>query len=736
MTVHYRTLKYLSFGSLLLIVVLLIAGSILEKFIGTDSVCRYIYTSPLALLLWGTLAVSALLYLLSTHVQRAGITFALHLSFLLILAGALTTHLFGRQGTIHLRQGDEPTRVYQLKEGGEAQLPFAVSLQEFHLQYYEGTFSPMDYISTLQLLEEGSEPCRATVSMNDICRFRHYRFYQSGFDKDGLGTLLSVSYDPYGIGVTYAGYLCLLLSMLFFFVQKQSQLRALLSHPLLRRTLPLLLLLLLSAPSRASQRPQTLPREVAEAFGNLYVYYNDRICPLQTLARDFTIKICGKSTYQGLTAEQVLTGWFFFYDDWKSEPMIRIKDSATRRLLGISGSRAALTDFVDVDGYKLEEALLHKENAGAATANEKFNLVSMVSTGSLFKLYPVHTSGDSTARWYSFTDKLPTTLSTDEWSFIRNSMNYVAEQIALGRHSSTITLLQKIKVYQEKKAVSLPSSARFQAEKVYNLTNINRPLAMTLVALGLLTFALYCRELMRNHAQKRRHQFLVFLLSLSTLYLIVHLSLRGYVSGHLPLSDGFETMVFMATCTSVLTLLFHHRFAMALPFGFLISGLSMMVAMIGESNPRITHLIPVLQSPLLSIHVVVIMIAYSLLAFAMLNGVTAVILHFSHGRNHEKIEYLSVISRILLYPAIFLLTTGIFVGAVWANVSWGRYWGWDPKEVWALITMLVYSLALHPSLSWFRRPMFLHVFCIVAFLTVLITYFGVNFLLGGRHSYA
>jgi ABC-type transport system involved in cytochrome c biogenesis permease subunit len=131
------------------------------------------------------------------------------------------------------------------------------------------------------------------------------------------------------------------------------------------------------------------------------------------------------------------------------------------------------------------------------------------------------------------------------------------------------------------------------------------------------------------------------------------------------------------------------------------------------------------------------MIAYSLLAFAMLNGVTAVILRYTKSNYEAEVEYLQVVSNILLYPAIFLLAIGIFVGAVWANISWGRYWGWDPKEVWALITMLVYSAALHTSsLGWFRRPMFFHTFMIAAFLTVLITYFGVNFLLGGMHSYA
>jgi cytochrome c-type biogenesis protein CcsB len=220
-------------------------------------------------------------------------------------------------------------------------------------------------------------------------------------------------------------------------------------------------------------------------------------------------------------------------------------------------------------------------------------------------------------------------------------------------------------------------------------------------------------------------------------YISLNIVIRALVSGHIPLSNGFETMSFMAWCCSLLAIIFSKRFRYALPFGFLLCGFSLLVAMMGESTPQITQLMPVLHSPLLSIHVMLIMVAYTLLAFTMMNGVTAIVLHSTNRGATEQIEYLSLISRILLYPAVFLLTVGIFIGAVWANVSWGRYWGWDPKEVWALITMLIYALAIHvQSLKWFRKPIHFHLFCVVAFLSVLMTYFGVNFVLGGLHSYA
>ena len=177
-----------------------------------------------------------------------------------------------------------------------------------------------------------------------------------------------------------------------------------------------------------------------------------------------------------------------------------------------------------------------------------------------------------------------------------------------------------------------------------------------------------------------------------------------------------------------------------LPFGYIVCGLTLLVSTFGDSTEQIAPLAPVLRSPLLSIHVVVIMLSYTLFAFTMLNGVAALMIYATQrDRNFAKSEIAELQRRstIMLYPAVFLLTAGIFIGAVWANISWGRYWGWDPKEVWALITMLIYSMALHGgSIKAMRNPIIFHTYCVLAFLTVLITYFGVNFLLGGMHSYA
>ena len=218
--------------------------------------------------------------------------------------------------------------------------------------------------------------------------------------------------------------------------------------------------------------------------------------------------------------------------------------------------------------------------------------------------------------------------------------------------------------------------------------------------------------------------------------------LRTYISGRLPMSNGYETMQFVALAVLLTACLLQRRFPFTRPFGFLLSGFTLLVAYLGEMNPQITPLMPVLASPWLSWHVSLIMISYGLFAFTFLNGILALCLigkqkNTASPITGEQIEQLTLLSRLLLYPGTFLLGTGIVLGAVWANVSWGSYWSWDPKEVWALAAFIIYGISFHrKSLPCFQRPWLFHGYMIFAFAVVLMTYFGVNYLLGGMHSYA
>ena len=196
------------------------------------------------------------------------------------------------------------------------------------------------------------------------------------------------------------------------------------------------------------------------------------------------------------------------------------------------------------------------------------------------------------------------------------------------------------------------------------------------------------------------------------------------------MSNGYETMLLIAWFIQCLALVMARKVPIMLTFGFLMSGFFLLVSHIGQMNPAITHIMPVLNSPLLSIHVSIIMLAYALLSITFVCGVTALLLP-------AKAAYLHVLSQLFLYPSLSALGIGIFTGAIWANVSWGTYWSWDPKEVWALITLMVYAVAVHSrSIPSLQRPRVFHLYMVVAFLTLLMTYFGVNYFLGGLHSYA
>lgn len=745
-----KLLKNILVGLSAVLVVAMIAATIFEKLYSTEFAHDHIYSTVGFVALWAAFAAVSTVYMLRRKLQRRGATFALHAAFLVILAGAFLTWQFGEQGIMQLEY-EKPLSQFTTEEGEEIDLPFEVELEEFAIEYYRGTRAPMDYVSRITITD-GGERTEAAVSMNNIFSYKNYRFTQSGYDAEGRGTILAVSHDPWGIGVTYTGYGLLLLSMIAFFFAHRTHFRRLWREAAARKVVSVCafvgaLSMMQSCTTMPENQniPKFLPKDLAEEFGDLHIMYNDRVCPLETYARDFTIKLYGKDTYRGLSSMQVLMGWLFYYDTWKIEPMIRIKSAAVRQMMDMEADYCSLKQYFNsVNEYRLDKVMKAigrgeevADRRGVEEANEKFTIISTTVTGAALKLFPHKTADGQGLAWYNQTGDLPDDLAHDEWVFMRKSMDYIHERVMMERWDEVGQLVAKIRQYQLKQSAGmLPSERKFNAERLYNRVERTKTLAMIAVTTGLLAFGVACRQMIRR--ERLPHPVaLVEDLVLSGLfaYLSMMIGLRGYISNHLPLSNGFETMQFMAWCSLAMTLAFRRKYLMVRPFGALVAGLTLIVSMLGVSNPQVTQLMPVLESPLLSIHVVVIMIAYALLTFVMLNGVASLVLYRKHRA--EEVAYLKIVSELMLYPAIFLLTIGIFIGAVWANVSWGRYWGWDPKETWALITMLIYAAALHSdTLECFRRPVFFHIFTILAFLSVLITYFGVNFLLGGMHSYA
>ncbi len=731
-----KNLKYTVISLAVVIILVMAAATCVENMRGADFVSANVYGTWWFVLLWAALAVISLVYMLKAGLQKRLPVFFLHISFLVILAGALTTYLTSGRGSIHLRKGETVT-TFMSADSTSCDLGFALTLNDFEVEYYPGTDSPMDYVSHLD-----AEGARVDVSMNNIGRFRGFRFTQAGYDNDMLGSSLRVLYDPWGIALTYIGYALLLFSMVVLLCGRSTQLlmwyrKALESNSLKAVALLLFLGLPLSA---GAAEPRRIDRDVTDAFAKIAVYYNGRVCPVNTVAVDFVTKLSGKASWQDYDADEIFAGWTFNSSAWESVPMIRIKDKVAQKALGIKGQWASYDDFWNsLNVYKLKSPLEAAYRDGDADmvkhlrdADEKFNVIRMFYNGGLLRMFP-YTGPDGRVSWLAPGQKdVDLDLPEKEWNFVRRSMDYLTESVSASDNARAVEIAGKIIDYQRVRASQImPSELRLNLERVYNALNSSRWQVMLYLTLSLLLAICFSLGV----ADRRDKMFGYAIIAVMALHLTVLLVLRWVVSGHVPLSNGFETMQFMAWSVLVLTLLMHAKFPIVIGFGPLLASFAMLVAMIGSGSPQITPLMPVLHSPLLSVHVMVIMFSYALFAMMMLVGIQGLISY--RRRDYARSESLAALSHLMLYPAVFLLTAGIFIGAVWANVSWGRYWSWDPKEVWALITMLIYMAPFHSSsIKCFRSTRFFHLYCVLAFLSVLITYFGVNFLLGGMHSYA
>ncbi len=705
-----KIIRTLAFSLMGMIVFLLIAATVVEQVCGTDVAIRYVYTAPWAIALWALAVVFGVWHLVDTlplRSFRSLSVFALHFSFVIILAGAFITHLFGTHEDLHLRVGE-----------ATEQFGFPLSLQQFSIVYYPGTNTAEDYCADLSI---------GQVSMNHPILRHGYRFFLSSYDSDEQGCVFIVRHDPVGTCVTYCGYAFLLLSILLLAVCDSGIISRLKQRFSPRAAA--LSVLLLGAVSLSAE-PQTIPKRQANELGQLCVYYDGRIEPLSCIATSFTEKLYGKSSYHDYTAEQVYAGWLFAPYTWLDEPIIRLKSSDAKQL-HFSERYVSYNQL-----FALRSANVELPSRVA----EKYALVGMLLSGELMRIYP-YCDSIGGIEWYSYNSRtLPKSMPHEDWIFIKRSIDYMGELVFQQDYEALSFTIQKIRLYQQKRAGvdNLPSPARLRAEQLWSAFAYTKPFAMVCMVLGLLFFCIHCLMQGRNREMPRWGNILAFsVLCAAFLFLTAMLSWRWYISGYIPLSNGHETMQSLAWFILLLGIvgslrnLRTNRYRYSLGGVLLLAAMPLMVSMMSASNPQITHLMPVLQSPLLSLHVSVIMLSFALLAFLLLNGVVAL---FSSS---ERRQGLMTYSLRLLRPAVCLLAIGIFLGAVWANVSWGRYWGWDPKEVWALITLLIYAAPLHSrSLPAFRKPLVFHIYCILAFLSVLFTYFGVNFLLGGLHSYA
>lgn len=677
-----KALKYSCVALTALLILIMGVATVLEKYRGSAFVSSAIYSSVWFVALWTLLAVASTVYLLRRRLQRRPVTFMIHASLLVILLGAGITWLTGKEGTLHLR-GGEPATSFTDKSGEEIPLSAEISFTSFETICYPGTDTPKSFQCHLSI--SGDTLSEATIALNHVLSHNGVRYFLTSFDDDGEGVTLSVSKNSLGMGISYTGYALLMLSMAIFMFSRNTRFSS-----LRRSKATAAIAMTIIMPAAATAAPRSVNGEVAEALGRLHVYYNGRICPVNTMARDITMQLYGSRSYEGYDADRVLAGWLFFPSEW-----ITTVDDSTP---------------------------------------DKRQAVEMLISTDLMKIFPYEAEG---IRWASPVTRVESSVDADRRIFMRRALDYISERIISGNSRDAIEAIGKIGQYQVKTAGdTLPSTLRFKAELLYNRMPLSLPLAIFCFLAGIAAYISYCRTLITGHGSRRCVSIVTgTAIAAALAILTVMLALRGYIASHLPMSNGFETMQCMAWCALTGALVAGRRAAAARPFGLIVAAMALMVAMMGEKNPAVTYMPPVLDSPWLCIHVMLVMISYSLLAFVMLGGMTGLLMLW-RGHTGSSTAMASIGNR-MLYPAVFTLAAGIFIGAIWANETWGRFWGWDPKEVWALITMLIYAFPLHSGFKWYADgAKRFHIYAVAAFICVAITYFGVNFFLGGLHSYA
>lgn len=752
--------KKIIFILYILVLVCMAAATIVEKSQGTDYAHAHYYGAWWFILIWAVLAALGAFYIIKRKVKCAS-TLALHLSFIIILAGALLTHISAKRGMIHLRIG-QPTDTYMAQDEEQGmkkeKLPFSLCLQKFEAKMHDGTNAVADYSSIFTVID-GDDKSEGEVSMNNIYSHRSYRLYQSSYDEDGKGSVLAINADPYGIPVTYTGYALLFISLVWMLFDPKGGYRKLLKSPLLKKGALITALILsmgniqtLHAESATGNlQNAVLPKETAEKFGELHILYNDRICPVQTFALDFCKKIYGARSYQGLTAEQVLSGWVFYGNTWANEPFIKIKSGEMKTAMNLPDYASLNTFFNrEMGGYTIGQYVQEYYNGQqdkfhqqAADIDGKIQIIMELREGISLKVLPytftrnVKATKDhsfikaGTTTWFSPVDKLPQTVEHQHALYIRNVFSLLNGDVKAGNMSRVNEFFVKMKKYQEvSSGNSLPTATQYKAERINNAFPFATILFMANLTLGFIALFYTIYRMTKKREIKVLNIALPILLGVSFLALTFGLALRWIISGNVPMSNGYESMLTVAWFVMLISILMQLRIRIVMVFGFLISGFFLLVSHINQMDPAIGQMMPVLNSPLLSIHVSIIMMSYALLSLTFICGIMGICMR-------SDSDELRDLSRLFLYPALTTMGFGIFIGAIWANVSWGNYWSWDSKETWALITFMIYAVVVHTqSLPVFRKPLVYHIYITLAFLSIAMTYFGVNYFLTGMHSYA
>jgi cytochrome c-type biogenesis protein CcsB len=659
------------------------------------------------------------------------------------------------------------------------ELPFKIKLNDFTAQKYPGTEKSFSSFESQVTVEDASANFDYKIFMNHVLDYKGYRFFQSSFDPDEKGTVLSVSHDFWGTWITYIGYFMLFFTMMAILFTKHSRFadikRKLEVVKAKKAKLVSVLVLLFSLSGFAQNHQPQIPTQKqidsvldkrkisekhAELFGRLIIQdAGGRMKPVNTFSSELLRKVSHSDVYQKMNSDQVFVSMTQYPSVWYEVPLIYIKpgNDSIRGILGIDTKQkfAKFINFFDEKGnYKLSQYL---DNAyKAANPNQfekdfietdkKVNLMNSALSGSILRIFPI--PNDANNKWVSYAELGHVGLKGMDSVFTKQIVPMYL--MALENASSTQNYkesdfyLDGIKKFQNKYGNNvMPSEQKISSEILYNKYDVFQKLPFWYLYAAITMMVLVILQIFKETKFLKisittLHVIIGLLFLLHTIALIA----RWYISGHAPWSNAYESIVYVAWATMFFGLAFDRKSKLTVASSAFVAAMILAAAYANWIDPDIANLPPVLNSYWLMIHVAIIVASYGPFALGMILGfVSLVLIFFTNDKNKAKmdlnIQEISYINEMALTIGLVMLTIGNFLGGQWANESWGRYWGWDPKETWALISIMVYAFVIHarfvPSL---RGRWIFNLMSMFAFVSILFTYFGVNFHLVGLHSYA
>ncbi|MBT4881394.1 MAG: cytochrome c biogenesis protein CcsA [Flavobacteriales bacterium] len=638
-------------------------------------------------------------------------------------------------------------------------VPFYVKLRDFQLDRYAGSMSPSSYAAEISILENDTET-EHRIFMNNVLQHSGFRLFQSSYDKDEKGTILSVNHDWWGTYITYIGYALMTIGMLLVFLTKKTRFNSLTQKlKKLKNTATILLFPMLFSVS--IQANDIIDANHAARFESLVVQDNGgRLKPAHTLCSEFLRKIYGKDRFNDLSATQVIVGMMNNPVAWSKDSIIKVSHPKIRTLLGNTDLkskyiRTSFNSFFGENGHYLLATLVEDAYAklpakrseyekGIIKVDERINICFTVFSGGIFRFFPLE--NDSNNTWLAYTEH--TKFSENDSLFVANIMpmyfRAVTSALQDDNWATADTIVGYISRFQNRYGANImPSKSNIKMEISYNKLGIFSNLFMFYSIIGLILLSLLIIQLFKNT------KFIRILITTFKWLIIIgflaHTSgliMRWIISGHAPWSNGYESMIYIAWSVILSGLIFSKRSLLTLAATAIVSAMLLMVAHLNWLDPEITNLVPVLKSYWLMIHVAIIVASYGFLALgAILGFISLWLIIFTSKNNKAKLKdtltELTLINEKTLEVGLFMLTIGTFLGGVWANESWGRYWGWDPKETWALVSVLIYAFVLHMRfIPPLKGKYIFNVASLVAIWAIIMTYFGVNYYLSGLHSYA